>query len=56
VRNDKSSGINIYNDFNNAYRIKEDELEKACTMYKTDVKCIQNFSQKTLREDTISET
>lgn len=44
--------MKIYNDFNNAYKIKQDEPDESCTMYKTDVKCIQNFRQKTSREDT----
>jgi len=31
-------------------QIKEDEMDRACSMRGRDEKCIQNFSQETLRE------
>lgn len=46
----------VHNDFNNSYKMKQNMPDEPCTMYKTDVKCIENFSQKTSRDDTILDT
>jgi hypothetical protein len=34
------------------YQIKEDEMGETCSLYAEDEKCLQNFSQKLLTEET----